>query len=180
MQRVLLLNASYEPLNFISDKKAIRLLIKDKAEIFLNLKGFQSTWPDLKFASPSTDFDVPATLRLVKRVNNRRRVPRFGKKILFNRDSWMCQYCSTHLQWNTITIDHVIPKSHGGPTSWANCVAACRHCNKIKANRTPDQANMKLVKSPKTPSALHFWDVSRKSLWHDDWDYFVPLEHQSS
>ena len=174
MRRVLLLNASYEPLNFISDKKAMHLLFKDKAEIFLNEKGAHSTWENMKFSSPSMDFDVPATLRLVKRVNSKWRIPRFGKKVLFNRDSWMCQYCRVELQWNTITVDHVIPKSHGGPTSWTNCVASCRQCNRIKADRTPEQASMKLVKLPVMPKALHFWDVRRSHHWHTDWDYFVP------
>lgn len=177
MRRVLLLNASYEPLNFISDQRALRLVLKNKAEIFMNMNGERSTWDGVKFSSPTTEFDVPATIRLMNRVNGKWRPPRFRKKVLFNRDSWQCQYCREGLYWDTATIDHVVPRSHGGPTSWLNCVAACRRCNRHKANRTPEQAQMNLIKQPVAPSALHFWDVRRSQHWHDDWNDFVPQDN---
>jgi 5-methylcytosine-specific restriction endonuclease McrA len=96
--------------------------------------------------------------------------------VLFNRDNWKCQYCGTKLGWHNITIDHVMPASRGGGTSWLNCVSACRPCNRRKDCKTPDEAGMKLLKKPANPTALHFWDALKTDCWHEDWDTFVPRE----
>ncbi len=176
MKRALLLNASYEPLNFISDERAMRLLMKGRAEIYTNMEGQRSVWAGAYFVTTRTKFEVPATLKLVERVNRKWKAPRFRKKVLFNRDGWKCQYCSAKLLWNTATIEHVHPQSRGGQTTWMNCVAACKPCNRKKANMTPEEAGMRLLKVPKEPSALHFWDVSRSNHWHPDWQVFISIE----
>jgi 5-methylcytosine-specific restriction endonuclease McrA len=175
MKRALLLNADYTPLHFISDFDAITLFYKGRAEVIFGLDGARSEW-DETFCSPSTTIRVPATMRLLKRVNKKWKQPRFRKKVLFNRDNWECQYCSTKLNWENITIDHVMPSSRGGTTSWLNCVAACKPCNKRKANYTPDEANMPLLKKSAVPSALHFWDAMRSNSWHEDWNTYVPRD----
>ena len=172
MRRTLLLNSSWEPLAFISDERAMRLLLKNRAEIISNSDGKKSLWNDASFTTPSRKFDVPATLRLFNRVNRRWKPPRFRKKVLFNRDRWQCQYCGEKLFWNTATIDHVMPSSRGGHTTWVNCVAACKPCNKKKANMTPDEAGFILRQFPKEPSSLHFWDINKCNAWHEDWDLF--------
>lgn len=176
MRRVLLLNASWEALNFISDERAIRLLMKDRAEIITNENGKRSVWPDMSFSSPTRRFEVPATLRLVNRINRRWKPPRFRKKVLFNRDAWCCQYCGEKLGWDNVTIDHIMPSSRGGPTSWLNCVASCKPCNKSKANCTPDEAGMRLLKKPTVPTPLHFWDMSKSKAWCVDWDSFIKRD----
>ena len=177
MKRVLLLNASFEPLNFISDERAMRLLMKDRAEIISNMEGKRSVWSGTFFMTARQKFEVPATLRLISRVNRRWKPPRFRKKVLFNRDGWKCQYCTEKLLWNTATIDHVFPSSRGGGTTWQNCIAACKPCNKKKANKTPEEAGMKLMSVPREPSPLHFWDINRSSAWHPDWAMFLsPAE----
>lgn len=172
MKRALLLNATYEPLHFISDIDAIVLYYKGRAEVVTCDNG-PSVW-DESFASPSTIIQIPATLRLLKRINRKWKPPRFRKKILFNRDSWMCQYCKKKLKWETVTIDHVLPSSRGGKTSWLNCVTACKQCNKKKANRTPDEAGIRLIKRPSMPSSLNYWDAGRSDAWHPDWVYWLP------
>jgi 5-methylcytosine-specific restriction endonuclease McrA len=166
MKRVLLLNTDWQPLNFISDQRAIRLSLKGRAEVI-------SLWEDAVFSSPNVNITIPATLRLVNHVKRKWRPPRFRKKVLFNRDEWMCQYCSERLYWHNITIDHVIPRSRGGTTSWLNCVVACKPCNKAKANMTPEEAQMKLLRRPVAPTPLHFWDATRSSVWHNDWDWYL-------
>lgn len=173
MKRVLLLNSSWEALNFISDERAIRLMIKGRAEVVTNMEGKRSVWSDAHFATPSTKIEVPATLRLSKRVNRRWKPPRFRKKVLFNRDGWTCQYCGEKLNWDTIEVEHIMPTSRGGLTTWANCVAACKPCNKGKANMTPEEAGMKLLSVPQNPNALHFWDLGRSAAWHPDWETFI-------
>lgn len=173
MKRVLLLNASWEPLNFISDHRAVLLMFKGRAEVIHNMTGERSVWPNTFFAAPLQNYEVPATLRLLKRVNRKWKPPRFRKKVLFNRDNWSCQYCGEKLVWHNIEIEHIMPSSRGGATSWLNCVAACKPCNKRKANHTPEEAGMKLLSVPAVPNALHFWDITKSNVWHSDWSMFV-------
>ena len=176
MKRALLLNSDYSPLHFVSDEEAIILFYKGRAEVIASpVTGKPSEWDEV-WSSPSTSIAVPATLRVLKRVNKRWKPPRFRKKVLFNRDGWKCQYCGCKLGWTTITIDHVMPQARGGPTSWLNCVSACRPCNRRKDCKTPDEANMKLLKKPANPTPLHFWDALRSDSWHEDWDVFIPRE----
>lgn len=176
MKRALLLNASWEPLHFISDERALVLLYKGTAELVTSASGgTPSVWNE-KYASVSKSFDAPATIRLLRRVNKAWRPPRFRKKVLFNRDGWKCQYCSEDLTWESITIDHVQPKSRGGSTSWKNCVASCKTCNRKKANRTPSEAGMLLKKQPADPTPFHYWDFSRHTAWHPDWDAFLQRD----
>lgn len=172
MKRALLLNADWAPLHFISDWRAIRLVLKGRAEIISVSEG-PSVWEET-FNTVSQRIPIPATLRLLERVNKKWKPPRFRKKVLFNRDNWCCQFCSVKLRWDNVTIDHVMPRSRGGQTTWLNCVTACRPCNRRKDDRTPDEANMKLHKAPALPSTLHFWDASKSSVWHPDWDQLLP------
>jgi 5-methylcytosine-specific restriction endonuclease McrA len=176
VRRALLLNSDYSPLHFVSDMDAIILFYKGRAEVIPSpVTGLPSEWDEV-FSSPSTSIHVPATMRVLKRVNKKWKPPRFRKKVLFNRDGWKCQYCHTKLVWHNITIDHVLPSSRGGLTSWLNCVTACRPCNRQKDDRTPEEAGMKLLRKPANPSALHFWDAFKADCWHEDWDAFIPRE----
>lgn len=172
MKRALLLNADFAPLHFVSDFDAITLFYKGRVEVVDGMSGKPSLW-DETFNSPSTIIRIPATLRLLKRVNKKWKPPRFRKRVLFNRDNWKCQFCGEKLSPSLVTIDHVMPSSRGGPTSWQNCVTACKGCNKRKANKTPEEAGMKLISKPGMPSALHFWDAMRSSVWHEDWNCYL-------
>lgn len=172
MKRALLLNADWVPLHFISDWRAIRLVLKGRAEI-ISVSDGPSVW-DETFDTVSQRIPIPATLRLMERVNKKWKPPRFRKKVLFNRDNWCCQFCGVKLRWDNVTIDHVMPRSRGGQTTWLNCVTACRPCNRRKDDQTPDEANMKLHKQPSLPTTLHFWDASKSSVWHADWDQLLP------
>ena len=173
MKRALLLNADYAPLHFIPDIEAFIMVYKGSAEI-VDASGKLSVWEGNELTSPGRVWPCPATIRLLERVNKRWKPPRFRKKVLFNRDEWKCQYCHIELHWSSVTIDHVQPKSRGGGTTWRNCVASCKSCNKRKADKTPSEAGMPLRKSPVEPSPLHFWDVAKGNHWHEDWEMFVP------
>ncbi len=172
MKRALLLNKDYKPLHFVNDNDAITLFYKGRAEIVSGMDGKPSVWDEV-FSSPSTSINVPATMRLLTYVNKRWRQPRFRKKVLFNRDDWRCQYCSNKLSWEQVTIDHVMPSSRGGTTSWKNCVTACKPCNKRKANKTPEEAGMRLLQKPIAPHAIHFWNALKSNVWHADWDVYL-------
>jgi 5-methylcytosine-specific restriction endonuclease McrA len=171
MRRTLLLNNDWSPLNFVSDVRALSLLNRGRAEIISSSEGL-SVW-DEKIVSPSREFIVPATLRLLSRVHRRWTAPRFRKNVLFNRDNWQCQYCGTSLDWHTITIDHVTPRCRGGATSWKNCVASCKRCNAKKGARTLQETGMKLSKKPAEPKVTHYWEVRGATQWHPDWDVFI-------
>jgi len=176
VHRALLLNADYTPLRFISDVEAVIHFYKGTAEVVYGLDGKPAVWNGEFFRSPSTAIEVPATMRLINRINKKWKPPRFRKRVLFNRDNWRCQYCGTKLTAATVELEHVMPSSRGGKTTWHNCVAACHACNKRKANKTPDEAGMPLARKPSAPSATHFWDAMKSSHWHDSWESYIPKE----
>lgn len=174
MRRVLQLNTTWEPMKFISDVDALYLVRKGRAKIVHNMDGQLSVWSDLTYSSAHETYAVPATIVLVgARVTHRPRRPRFRKKVLFNRDRWRCGYCDKKLSTRTATIDHVYPESRGGRLTWENCVTACSACNRRKANKTLEEAGMKLLKRPGPPSSLDFWDITKSDDWHSDWSVFI-------
>src|SRR5690242_14551418 len=127
MTKVLLLNATYEPLSFVSLKRAVVLLLKEKAEIV-------ETMVERKLRAEQTSFPYPMVIRLISYVPVPRRVSiPLTKRSLFSRDEYACQYCGTTEK--PLTIDHVVPQSRGGKTEWTNVVAACESCNRKKGNK---------------------------------------------
>lgn len=175
MNQALLLNSDWTPLNFVSSVRALSLLFKGRAELIAVGDG-PSVWPE-GLTTPTTCYEAPATIRLLRRIPKSWPVPRFRKRVLFNRDGWKCQYCGTGLDWRSVTIDHVVPRAYGGATSWKNCVTSCKRCNTAKGSKTPTEAGMKLIKQPSEPNVQHFWEVhevNRKS-WHPDWHIFFDV-----
>jgi len=89
----------------------------------------------------------------------------FSRKNIHRRDKHICQYCSVILPENQGTLDHVIPRSRGGLNTWQNLVCCCVKCNTKKGNRTPNEANMKLLSIPKEPKSLHKMEIELTSNW---------------
>jgi hypothetical protein len=145
MIRTLLLNSNYEPISFITEKKLFVFLYKEKIDII-------ESWDDVvKVGLGKIRF--PAIVRLKYGFKRYRPVKiAFTRNAIIKRDNSQCQFCSMLLIPSQITMDHVIPKSLGGRNSFENCVVACMPCNNKKKNRTPEQAGMKLLKTPVTPS----------------------------
>ncbi len=147
MSQVLVLNATYEPLNVISVRRAVLLLLKEKAEI-VEAAG---AW----LRSEQVVLPVPLVIRLVCYV----RIPRhfslpLSRRTVLARDHYTCQYCGERLPKASLTVDHVLPRSKGGETTWENIVAACGSCNRRKGGRTPDEARMPLLCEPRRPRYL--------------------------
>ncbi len=140
--RVLILNASFEPLHVCSVKRAVALLMHEVAERVED--------GDKVLRSVNRAFPVPSVIRLKRFVKRpyRQRVA-FNRRNLFKRDDHTCQYCGTRS--NDLTLDHVLPRSRGGPTSWDNVVACCKRCNARKRDRTPEEAGMALQRRPYAP-----------------------------
>lgn len=166
IKKTLLLNSSYEVLAFITERRAFKLLCKEKVEII-------STWDDtVNFGK--IKIKHPAVLKLINYVKINHANTNFSRKVLIKRDKSCCQYCGKKLSASQITIDHVKPKAQGGTTSFVNCVVSCLLCNNKKADRTPEQANMKLLKKPTHPSfSAHYNTIDPNEYWHQDWDNFL-------
>ena len=143
-KEVLVLNASYEPLSLVSIRRAIVLLLREKAELI------EATSQMLRSASQA--MAVPLVIRLVQYVRlPHRTVPPTRTSILL-RDANTCQYCGTTPGKSKLTIDHVTPRSKGGQHIWTNLVAACKRCNQKKGAYTPAEASMRLLRKPIEPT----------------------------
>ncbi len=144
MGSVLVLNATYEPLSVVSMRRAVVLLLKEKAEIV------EAAEAELR--SESFTMPMPLVIRLVYyvRIPYRVSLP-LTRRTVLARDHYTCQYCGSQPSRKDLTVDHVVPRSRGGHTHWENVVTACQRCNGRKGNRTPDEANMKLLARPTQP-----------------------------
>ena len=153
--RVLVLNATYEPINVCTVRRATVLLLKEKAEILQ-----QATY-DLHWATGS--LPRPVVIRLVTYV----RVPRdphkrkITRRAVFARDGWECQYCGARA---SLTVDHVIPRSKGGGSTWENIVASCAPCNRRKGDRLPHQVNMHPRLTPRAPNPQIFIQLASPTI----------------
>lgn len=158
--RCLALNASYEPLTMVPLKRALRLVIDGKAEIYEADTGEP-------IRSPRVSLPKPAIIRLVKFVHVPRKFRRqVTNTFLFARDDYRCQYCGrTQPQLRPrecLTRDHLIPISRGGGNDWGNCVTACSACNTRKGNRLPSECGMHPLHPPVEPHFVHLtWAVRR-------------------
>lgn len=144
MSKVLVLNASYEPLNLTSWRRAVVLLLKGKAEqLEHNGKYLYAEFP------------FPTVIRLLHYVRVPYKEIPLTRRNILERDDHSCQYCN--YRGDQLTLDHVLPRSRGGQDTWDNMVAACVRCNVKKGNRTPKEAQMPLRRAPRRPhSSLHF------------------------
>ncbi len=162
MQPALVLNASYEPLSVVSARRAVVLLVRDKAELVESQDGH---WRSERLRVP-----VPAVIRLVRyvRVPYRRRVP-LNRRAVFARDEGACQYCAGPAE----NLDHVVPRSRAGTHTWENVVAACRPCNTRKGNQTPREAGMHLLRPPEAPREHGWLLVGLGSPPHPSWQPYL-------
>jgi 5-methylcytosine-specific restriction endonuclease McrA len=142
MRDTLVLNASYEPLTTVSLKRAVVLVLQDKAVV-------ERAHPLGVVRGSGVSVPVPRVIRLRRyvRVPFRQRAPWSRRGVLI-RDRHVCAYCGRRAG----TVDHLVPRSRGGADSWLNTVAACAEDNRRKADRTPEQAGMKLLRRPFEPT----------------------------
>src|SRR3954447_17602142 len=138
---VLVLNQNFEPLNICNARRALVLVLGGKAEVLeLNHHVMRS---------PSMNFHCPSVIRLSHLIKRPRPRARLSRKEVFIRDNYTCQYCGTRTR--ELTLDHVIPRSKGGPHTWDNLVSACKGCNHRKGGKTLDEARLRLVRPPFEP-----------------------------
>ena len=145
MENTLVLNASYEPINIISWKRALHLLCLGKVEVLAEY--------DCEIRSVSFTVKLPSVLRLLKYVKIRKanQKVKFSRANIYARDQHTCQYCGEKCSAENLTFDHVIPIVMGGTKTWENIVTCCIDCNHRKGGRTPEKAGMALIRRPKEP-----------------------------
>jgi 5-methylcytosine-specific restriction endonuclease McrA len=143
---VLVLNASYEPINICAARRALVLVLKGVASAEEESQAH--------VYSARHSIRVPSVIRLLeyRRIPHQTRA--LSRKNILMRDRYTCQYCHRTLPSSELTLDHVVPRSRAGETTWENLVACCHPCNNRKGSRTPDEANMKLSRAPR-PFSLH-------------------------
>jgi 5-methylcytosine-specific restriction endonuclease McrA len=164
MDRVLVLNASYEPLNVCTLRRAHVLVWKGKAEIL------ESQEKPLR--SATTAFQRPHVIRLVTYVRVPRGVSRrISRRVLFARDGWQCAYCGTG--GNRLTLDHVVPRSRGGESVWENVVTSCAPCNHRKGDRLLEETSMTLQTTPRPPTPVLFIRLTTDRI-PDVWRTYLP------
>ncbi len=145
-KRVLVLNLDHYPVAVVTVQKAMVLLLMEKAQQL-------SSYELLEIRTVSRSFPYPAVIRLVQYKHIPYKGVLLNRANLFRRDRGACQYCGSSKQ---LTIDHVIPRSKGGKTSWTNLVTACNRCNVLKGDKPPEQVGMQLRVAPFTPSLSYF------------------------
>jgi 5-methylcytosine-specific restriction endonuclease McrA len=165
MASVLVLNATYEPLSIVSMRRAIVLLLKEKAEV---LEAAEE-----RIHAASLSLPCPLVIRLVYyvRVPRRMFVP-LTRRALLLRDNYTCQYCGVAATSAELTMDHVVPKVQGGSTTWDNMVCACRACNSRKGGKTAAEAGMTLARPPSRPQYLAFVVLTNASV-HEVWGKYI-------
>lgn len=184
----LLLNSNFDPIKVIPWQRAVRLVLEEKADLINGYVG-------RLVRSVSISMQSPAVVRLRRFVEVRGRI-RFNRQNVLARDYYQCQFCGIRPVRNgrpdleELTLDHVIPRAQSKNgrvtlksgrsiivTCWDNVVCACQNCNLRKADRTPEQAGMRLLAQPRTPSMRDVFRISlTRILIPDEWKEYIPAD----
>ncbi len=165
VESVLLLNSGFEPLRVISWQRAITLFFSGKVEVVEEYER------DIR--SVSLVIRAPAVVRLLSYARIGRRSPPLCRTNVLARDNFQCQYCSKELSPKEATLDHVLPRSQGGRTTWDNIVCCCPYCNRKKGGRTPRQAKMALLRQPSKPDWLPVLNIKLHGRIPESWYNFL-------
>ena len=187
---VLVLNRLWQAINVCTVERALALLYTGHAQVvYQDDDGFNTfsfdEWQDFSDRSGGED--------VVRTISIRIRIPRiilllffdrmpnkevkFTRHNIFERDKNTCQYCGIKYDRHELNIDHVIPRQRGGLTTWTNVVCSCLDCNRRKANRTPEEAGMRMVRRPKKPRWRPFLEIQFAKTADHSWRHFLDLAY---
>ncbi|MFM1996433.1 MAG: hypothetical protein RLZZ111_820 [Planctomycetota bacterium] len=188
---VLVLNRSFVAVHITNVRRAITLLFRQLAEVVHIEEGQYAahsleSWRELSalrtaYRGPHEDWvravgydlQAPRVIRLVACDRGPRQGLRFNRRNVFARDGNQCQYCGQHFPTSELSLDHVVPRSRGGTTSWENIVCACVACNVRKGGRTPPEARMNLVRHPVKPKRSPLLSIKLGNPKYESWRSFV-------
>jgi 5-methylcytosine-specific restriction endonuclease McrA len=186
-QNVLVLNRLWQPVHICTVKRALCLLFQGYAQVVHGEgKNYETldfdSWVDFSSRNPPAETAV-RTISLAIRIPKVilllffDRVPqkeiKFTRQNIFERDKYQCQYCGRVLDRRDLNLDHIIPRDRGGKTTWENIVCSCISCNTRKGNRTPHEASMRLLRTPKRPKWRPLLSVSHKRYADESWRQFL-------
>jgi len=198
---VLVLNRSFTAVHVISVQRAFCLLCKGVAEVIaVEDSGVMSYdfdgWKEMSQLKRSLDLpreheewiravnfdiEVPRIIRLLKYDRGPRNAVKYNRRNIFLRDEHRCQYCGRRFASQRLSLDHVMPRSRGGPDTWENVVCACLTCNTHKGGRTPSEAGMRLMREPVKPKRSPLLSRQLAMRRYAVWKMFVPaIDEQGS
>lgn len=160
--RVLVLNSSYEAINICTAKRAVRMLLTEKADLIEP--------GEIEVRSSFYSMPMPEVIRLRRYIRLPHRPIPYCRKNILLRDNYACQYCGERKRPEELTLDHVVPISKGGVDSWHNVVTACKKCNHRKGNHLLEETNMHLLSKPRKPTLPTYLHLVRligekRNLW---------------
>ncbi len=173
---VLVLNSDYEPLNICNIRRAMSLVFLGKVDILHENSMILHT--------VSNSYKSPSVIRLKNHIRRPRPQLRLSRRSILARDNYTCQYCGH--KGHDLTVDHLIPKRLGGPTSWENLVCCCKKCNTKKGDKTLQQVGFTLRKEPRQPkfvpfiSLTKFINGAKNEVWRDYLPIFDDSEEYSN
>jgi 5-methylcytosine-specific restriction endonuclease McrA len=188
-QGVLVLNRNWTAVHVCSVKRALSLLCQDMARVVDNdyqMHDFDS-WRELSQVvaergnhyvhSPSFRMLVPEVIILTRFGRVPPRAVKFNRRNIYMRDSHTCQYCGRKPAKDELTIDHILPRSRGGRSTWENVALACQQCNTRKGDKLLDEIGMKLLKPARRPHWLATLRYTLKGLERPTWQKFVDVAY---
>jgi len=195
---VLVLNKLYMAIHIISVRRAFVLLCKDLAEVVSQEDGQFSTydfetWREVsefrsKFfrqedddwvRTANSEIQVPRVIRLLGYEKLPKQTVKFNRRNIFARDHNQCQYCGKKFSTTELSLDHVVPRSQGGLSTWDNIVCACIKCNVKKGGRTPKQAHMTLIRKPEKPKRSPMLNLKLTLSKYQSWKTFLENAYWS-
>lgn len=180
--QALVLNKHWYPIRQTTVRDALTMMAKGSAEAIT--EDYQSldleTWTEAAadpgrpiVRTPRLEIPIPTVIRLLGYDKLPIKAVTFSRRNIFKRDKSCCQYCGVQMKRaDEITIDHIVPRSKGGVSSWTNCVLACLPCNKRKANKTPQQVGMRLIRPATEPKMRVLISIPMGKVYQS-WQNFV-------
>jgi 5-methylcytosine-specific restriction endonuclease McrA len=195
---VLVLNKLFMAIHIISVRRAFSLLCKDLAEV-VSLEDGQfmtynfATWREVSefrarhvrgedddwVRTVSSQIQVPRVIRLVDYDRLPKQTVKFNRRNIFARDNNQCQFCGKKFPTSELSLDHVVPRSQGGQSTWENIVCACVSCNVRKGGRTPKEANMALIRKPEKPKRSPMLNLKLTNRKYQTWRTFLDNAYWS-
>jgi 5-methylcytosine-specific restriction endonuclease McrA len=195
---VLVLNRLFMAIHIISVRRAFCLLCKDLAEV-VSLEDGQfatydfATWREVSeyraqhfrqeeddwVRTVNSEIQVPRVIRLLGYEKLPKQTVKFNRRNIFARDNNQCQYCGKRFPTSELSLDHIIPRSQGGQSTWENVVCACVNCNVRKGGRTPKQAHLTLIRKPEKPKRSPLVNVKLTQKKYQSWKTFLENAYWS-
>ena len=196
-ENVLVLNKLYLPIHIVKARRAFGLLCRDVAEVisidenrfeahdfesWVELSALRAAFPDDEHEYVRTvdlEIRVPKIIRLLVYDRLPQRAVKFNRRNLYARDENHCQYCGRRYPTSELSLDHVVPRSRGGASTWGNLVCCCVACNTRKGGRLPEEAGMRLIRRPVKPRRSPLIRLTIRDEKYKSWRHFVDEAYWS-